>query len=140
MTDRLWTLEQVAMPGLHRPRLDNVSLEIPAGVTAILGESGAGKTSLINLLVKFEHPDRGAVIFHLPGPADRLPVFWVPQDGGLWPHLTAAEHLEAVGAEGGSRLLERFDLGSPADRRNFPSANDRVSQSHAGWPPTRTCW
>ena len=46
----LWTLEAVALaPG----RLRGVTLEIRAGVTAVLGCSGAGKTSLLNVLVGF---------------------------------------------------------------------------------------
>ena len=57
----LWKLENVTLSGHGRPRLSEVSLEIHPGVTAILGHSGAGKTSLLNLLVGFEHPDSGTI-------------------------------------------------------------------------------
>src|SRR5213595_1285740 len=80
----LWTLSQVS---LGPARLEGISLAIEHGVTAIIGWSGAGKTSLLNLLVGFERPDRGAITG-----APR--VAWVPQNGGLWPHCTAREHLE----------------------------------------------
>ena len=54
----LWTLEAVALaPG----RLRGVTLEIRAGVTAVLGCSGAGKTSLLNVLVGFEPAAGGTV-------------------------------------------------------------------------------
>lgn len=97
-------------------RLRGVSLAIPDGVTAVLGPSGAGKTSLLNLIVGYERADRGDVRFIRVPPPGRLPVFWVPQDGGLWPHLTVRRHLEA--AAGGDRrntafvdeLLGDFDL------------------------------
>ena len=38
------------------------NLEIPAqGVTAIFGRSGAGKSSLINLVAGLSHPDSGRI-------------------------------------------------------------------------------
>ena len=125
MTDWLWKLEQVTLHGTHRPRLVEVDLEIRPGVTAVVGHSGAGKTSLLNLLVGFEQPDRGRVRFGLPLSADRLPLFWVPQTGGLWPHLTVTEHLQAVRPGGASGtlcgrigvLLADFDLAARADAK-----------------------
>ncbi len=101
----LWTLEAVTLAGHARPRLQDVSLQIPRGVTAILGASGAGKTSLLNLLVGFEQPTTGRV--HAPAARDdALPVFWGPPDLGLWPHLTVARHLQAVLPRGGEALAE----------------------------------
>ena len=49
----LWSLESVSLPGRRLPRLDGVTLTINQGITAVLGQSGAGKTSLLNLLVEF---------------------------------------------------------------------------------------
>jgi len=125
----LWTLDDVTLSGDGgRPRLAGVSLEIGKGTTAIVGPSGAGKTSLLNLLVGYESPDRGVVTLG-PGhdnavPGARpfaLPLFWVPQRGGLWPHLSALGHLEAV-KPGGSAddlraLLKELDIDSRADAR-----------------------
>src|SRR5436190_3191501 len=105
----LWTLDRVS---LGPRRLHEVSVAISPGVTAVLGWSGAGKTSLLNLLVGFEKPERGIIA----GPRS---VFWVPQNGGLWPHCTAREHLRIVkkSDEGVDEMLEAFDLTERSDAR-----------------------
>jgi len=129
MTRTLWTLEDVTLSGDGGcPRLAGVSLDILSGTTAIVGPSGSGKTSLLNLLVGYESPDQGALKSGFEqghaasgGSTFALPLFWVPQGGGLWPHLTALGHLEAV-APGGSAdelrgLLAEFDIDSRAGAR-----------------------
>ncbi|BBY59916.1 ABC transporter ATP-binding protein [Mycolicibacterium sarraceniae] len=78
------------------PVLDDVSLEVPAGsITAVLGASGSGKTTLLRSIAGFERLDAGAIAI-----GDRVVddgskwthaqhrgVGYVPQDGGLFPHL-----------------------------------------------------
>lgn len=50
--------------GQSRPILDDVSFSIPAGRTvAIVGESGAGKSTFVRLLLRFVSPDRGRILF-----------------------------------------------------------------------------
>jgi ABC-type multidrug transport system fused ATPase/permease subunit len=45
------------------PVLQDVSFEIPVGrTTALVGDSGAGKTTLINLLLRLYVPQRGAIL------------------------------------------------------------------------------
>lgn len=103
----LWTLKDVSLVTRRTTRLESISLDIPTGVTAVLGFSGAGKTSLLNLLVGFEEPTSGRLVSNLPD--SELPVFWVPQNGGLWNHLSASEHIARISATDGS-WLEPFDL------------------------------
>ena len=107
--DPLWQLDAVS---LDPARLREVSATIAAGVTAVIGWSGAGKTSLLNLLVGFERPDRGTI-------TGRPQVAWVPQNGGLWPHCTAREHLEIArgSGDGIDALLATFDLAEKRDSR-----------------------
>ena len=57
-------LDQVdfAYPGTDRLVLQNLSLRIPAGkMVAFVGRSGAGKSSLINLLCRFYGPTSGQI-------------------------------------------------------------------------------
>lgn len=52
-----------AYPGSDRPAvLEDVDLHLPAGSTvALVGENGAGKTSLVKLLCRFYEPTRGRI-------------------------------------------------------------------------------
>ena len=97
MSDSLFRLHKLTLPGSDVPRLNSVTLQIPCGVTAIVGLSGAGKTSLLNVLAGFETGFSGELTSGVAtGAAHRLPLFWVPQSGGLWPHLSAEQHLDVV--------------------------------------------
>ena len=58
------TMEDVRLtyPGAAQPALDGLSLSFPAGrTTALVGASGAGKSSIIHLLLGFGRPDAGRV-------------------------------------------------------------------------------
>jgi ATP-binding cassette subfamily C protein CydCD len=49
-------------PGRRRPALASVSFSVPAGATvALVGPSGAGKTTIASLLLRFWDPDQGAI-------------------------------------------------------------------------------
>jgi subfamily B ATP-binding cassette protein MsbA len=50
-------------PGGDVPVLRDISLDIPRGATvALVGRSGSGKTSLVQLLARFYQPDQGAIL------------------------------------------------------------------------------
>jgi ATP-binding cassette, subfamily B, bacterial len=52
-----------AYPGTSRLVLDDVSLSLPAGsVVAIVGENGAGKTTVVKLLAKMYEPTSGSIL------------------------------------------------------------------------------
>jgi subfamily B ATP-binding cassette protein MsbA len=53
----------LAYPGKKRPALDGIDLSIRPGETvALVGGSGGGKTSLVNLIPRFYRPDRGRLL------------------------------------------------------------------------------
>jgi iron(III) transport system ATP-binding protein len=85
------------------PVLTGVDLHVPSGsFTALLGPSGCGKTTLLRLIAGFEDPDSGTVavgdrlVAGGPGrdvAARRRGIGFVPQEGGLFPHLTVAGNI-----------------------------------------------
>ena len=81
------TLEDVSLRYGDQVVLDGVSVEIPAGrITAVVGASGAGKTSLADLVVGLVSPTRGVVrVDGVPLPdldlrAWRRGIGYVPQE------------------------------------------------------------
>lgn len=79
--------------------LDGIDLTFPSGrTTALLGPSGCGKSTVLRLLIALASPDEGAVLVDgRPLPQHdierlRRRIGYVIQDGGLFPHLTAAEN------------------------------------------------
>jgi subfamily B ATP-binding cassette protein MsbA len=67
--------EQVTFTyGTGRPALDNLTLEVaPGEAVALVGRSGAGKTTLVNLLLRLYMPSSGRIL--LDGvPLDEIPL------------------------------------------------------------------
>jgi osmoprotectant transport system ATP-binding protein len=96
-----------------REVLHPTDLDVPAGrTTVLLGPSGCGKSTLLRLMLGLLWPDDGHVFFagRPLAPDDMLAVRrrmgYVVQDGGLFPHLTAA---------GNAALVAHF-LGWPDSR------------------------
>src|SRR5579884_3352644 len=90
--------------GPQRPALDSIDLHIPAGQTiAIVGPTGCGKTTLINLVARLRDPDRGQVrvdgvdVRRIPLARLRQAIGLVPQETFLFSE-TIAENI-AFGAE-----------------------------------------
>jgi molybdate transport system ATP-binding protein len=75
-----------------------------AGVTALFGPSGAGKTTIVNMIAGLVKPDAGRValdgqvLFHsqidINVPTHRRRIGYVFQEGRLFPHLSVAQNLD----------------------------------------------
>lgn len=64
-------------PGTDRPVLQNVSFTIPAGaVIALVGENGAGKTTMVKLLTGMYEPTGGRILIDGVDLADVDPAIW----------------------------------------------------------------
>lgn len=86
----------------HRA-LAATDLDLAAGSrTALIGPSGCGKSTLLKLLAGLVVPDRGRVLCRgedlagLDIAAHRRRLGYVIQQGGLFPHLTAARNVDLV--------------------------------------------
>ncbi len=81
----------VYYPGWGTPALDDVSLYVPAGQTlAIVGPTGSGKSTLVNLIHRLLDPQRGSVLIdgvdvrRMPLAVLRRSVGVVPQETFLF--------------------------------------------------------
>jgi len=108
--------------------VDGVSLDLEPGVVGLIGHNGAGKSTLMQMLATLTRPTRGRILL---GGQDivakpelmRARLGYLPQDFGVYPHLTALEFLQYFAALKGVRdarrlreLLELVNLHQQADR------------------------
>ena len=109
--------------------------ETTGGVTALFGPSGAGKTSVVNMIAGLLKPDRGrialddTVLFDsvkgIDVPAHRRRIGYVFQEGRLFPHLSVRQNLDYGRRMSGrprevgefERIVALLDIGHLLDRR-----------------------
>ena len=105
-------------PGREQPALDNVSLTIRPGERITLtGRSGAGKSSLLALLLRFTQPTAGSIsaggrdLDEIPADRWLRQIAWVPQH----PHLFTAT------------IADNIALGQPGTPRDQIAAAGRLA-------------
>ena len=104
-------------------------------VTGLFGASGAGKTSLINMIAGLVRPDRGTIALDgetlddsaagLHVPPYRRRIGYVFQDARLFPHLNVSQNLDYgrrmnrldQDPAQQKRVIDLLDIGSLLDRR-----------------------
>jgi molybdate transport system ATP-binding protein len=104
-------------------------------VTGLFAQSGAGKTSLINMIAGLLRPDRGTIILdgevlddtaaHIHIPTHRRRIGYVFQDARLFPHLNVRQNLDygrrmnrlAEDPAQHKRVTDLLDIGGLLDRR-----------------------
>jgi len=103
------------------------SFESEGRVTGLFGASGAGKTSLINMIAGLLLPDRGTIVIdgetlddvgaRVHVPAHRRRIGYVFQDARLFPHLDVRQNLDY------GRRMNRLD-DDPAQRKRVTDLLD----------------
>jgi len=95
-----------------------VTVELTAAVIGIVGPSGAGKTSLLDLIAGLRRPAAGTIAFdgepvddaahRLHVPPRRRRIGYVPQDNALFPHLSVEQNI--LYGSPGPPIPETIDL------------------------------
>jgi molybdate transport system ATP-binding protein len=105
------------------------------GVTALFGPSGAGKTTLVNMIAGLLAPDRGSIALDdtvlfdaaagIDVPPHRRRIGYVFQEGRLFPHLSVRQNLDygrrmsrhPRDSAAFARIAQLLDIGPLLDRR-----------------------
>jgi molybdate transport system ATP-binding protein len=112
-----------------------VRFDAARGVTALFGPSGAGKTSVVNMIAGLLAPDRGSIAIDgtvlfdaacgIDVPPHRRRIGYVFQEGRLFPHLSVRQNLDYGRRMSGrlretaefERIVALLDIGHLLDRR-----------------------
>ena len=109
------TLQNIYKTFEGKPVLSDINLIVPKGAThALIGSSGSGKTTLLRItlgLIPFDKGyvkinDQALLSFTQVEGADR--IGYVPQDGGLFPHISGKNNVALVATLRGWRK-DRID-------------------------------
>lgn len=110
--------------------LGPMSFALPLGSrTALVGPSGCGKSTLLRCLAGLQQIDAGRISMggrivtngRVLVPPEQRRIGFVFQDGALWPHMSATQHLRFANPKltkrAAEELLERVRLEGRGDRR-----------------------
>jgi molybdate transport system ATP-binding protein len=112
-----------------------VAFSAEGGCTALFGASGAGKTTIVNMIAGLTRPDRGRILLDgealfdaaagVDHPAWRRRIGYVFQEGRLFPHLSVKRNLDYGRWIGGhpaddsafAHVVALLDIGPLLERR-----------------------
>jgi len=112
-----------------------VRFEAAGGVTALFGPSGAGKTTIVNMIAGLLQPDRGSIVLGdtvlfdaaagINVPPHRRHIGCVFQEDRLFPHLSVRQNLDYGRRMSGlprnpddfARIVALLDIGHLLERR-----------------------
>ncbi len=116
----------------------DVSVEFTAGVVGLLGPNGAGKSTLMRILATVTKPTSGRVLWNDvditrdPEPL-RTELGYLPQDFGVYPHLSALEFLDYMAAAKGlGRASARKRIAALLQLVNLADAARRHLGTYSG--------
>ncbi len=123
-------------PGSHRTALSNFNLTLEAGkISALLGENGAGKSTIIKLICRFYDPETGRILLGGTDLRD-LPLEWLRRQitvlfqEPVHYHTTAARNIAIsdLEAQPGMEKIEASARASGADVpiRRLPAGYETV--------------
>jgi ABC-2 type transport system ATP-binding protein len=112
--------------------VNDVTMDLSAGVLGLIGHNGAGKTTLMQMIATLTKPTSGSI--HFDGvdiarspEAIRGRLGFLPQDFGVYANLTAQEFLQYFAALKGvrdpARIRQLLELVNLHDHANRPAAN-----------------
>jgi molybdate transport system ATP-binding protein len=111
---------------LRTLRVD-LALEVGRETVALVGPSGAGKTTVLRTIAGLARPDRGRIVLgetvwldterRIDRPPEERSVGYVFQDYALFPHLSVRKNVAFGGVERVDELLERFAIRQLAKSR-----------------------
>ena len=116
----------------QRHAVDGVSLRLEPGVIGLIGHNGAGKSTLMQMLATLTRPTSGRILLDgqdivAKPELMRRRLGYLPQDFGVYPHLTALEFLQYFAALKGvrsrSRLHEVLELVNLHEQARRPAAS-----------------
>lgn len=113
------TLRDVVLPLAHYTL--EVSIDFEAPTTALYGPSGAGKTSVLELIAGLRTPRSGTIFVNgrdvtaLPPRVRR--VGYVPQDDALFPHMTVRQNIDYGAREESAAVIDVLEIAPLLQRR-----------------------
>ncbi|WAL64638.1 ABC transporter ATP-binding protein [Amycolatopsis cynarae] len=118
--------------------VDGLTMRLGTGLVGLLGPNGAGKSSLMRIVATITRPSSGRVLFEgtdvvAKPSALRRTLGYLPQDFGVYPHLTATEFLSYLAAvKGVSARSARARIGEVLELVNLTEAGKRPLGRYSG--------